>query len=774
MACAAGAVGIARGSWHDAERMVRSVLPSSALAALLSALPSTLPSTLPFVLAPAAPLAAQDARPQAGPRALQPIDMFRLEYFLHLQGLQPKGWLDADRLLVFTGQPGGPQHWYAVDVRSKKRSPLLPRQRVEQELVAAGAKPDALAALNDDDHWIWNADHTRCVLDVGLDLFVCGLDGAVHRLTETPEQAEEIVQWSPDGARVGFVRGNDLFVVPADGGKEIAITTGGGPERFFGKLDWVYQEEVFGRGDFRAYWWSPDGTRLAFFELDESPVQEFTLVSDTPARPEIEVVNYPKAGEPNPIVWLRTASVTGGESTKFDVARYPDEDRLIVRVQWAPDGKEVFFQVQDRAQTRLDMLAGDPATGQVRVVFREASDCWIEPGQDAWWLAGGAQFVWPSERDGYRHLYRYRRDGTLLGPLTKGEWQVEEVLAVDEAAGVIWFEGDKASPLQTHLFHVGIETGEVVQVTQGRGTHDVTLAPGFATFVSVWSSAEQPPVTRVYDRAGKELAVLAEPDPRVLAPFALTPPEFVQVPARDGYAMDAMLIKPRDFDPAKRYPVVQLTYAGPHTPRVQDEWGGRDLLWHHYLAQHGYVGFVCDNRSASGKGRTFAKACWRRLGSSELQDLEDAAKWIAAQGIADPQRIAIWGWSYGGYQTLYNLTHSTLWACGVAVNPVTDWRNYDTIYTERYLGTPQDNPEGYERSSVVAAAGNLHGELLLIAAAMDDNVHMQNSLQFLHAMQLAGKDCEFMVYPRVRHGIESLEQQLHLFGKFERFLKKHL
>jgi dipeptidyl-peptidase-4 len=219
---------------------------------------------------------------------------------------------------------------------------------------------------------------------------------------------------------------------------------------------------------------------------------------------------------------------------------------------------------------------------------------------------------------------------------------------------------------------------------------------------------------------------------------------------------------------------VQHTYSGPHTPRVRDRWGGRDFLWHQLLAQRGYVVFICDNRSASGKGRKYAKACWRNLGQSELHDLEDAVDWLAKKPYIDGERIAIWGWSYGGYQTLYNLTHSKKWAVGVAVNPVTDWRLYDTIYTERYGGLPSNNAEGYEKGSVNNAAKNLHGKLMLIAGAMDDNVHMQNSFQFLHALQQAQKDCDFMVYPRVRHGIGDLQQQVHLFTRFAKFLKENL
>ncbi len=737
--------------WHDAARMRRYFVVS-------------LSSWLPLFA-------------QSKPQALEPIDMFRLEFQMTLPAEEPHGWLDATHYLVFDpGQPAleGERSWYAVDARTGARQQLVAHDAVAGAFAHLKVPTDALAAIDDAAAWSWNGDHTRFVVNVAKDLFVGGRDGALRRLTDSPEVAEEIVQWSPDGTRVSFVRDHNVFVVPADGGAELAITTAGSADRFFGKLDWVYQEEVWGRGDFRACWWSPDSQQLAFLDLDEAPVKEFTIVAAEPARPAVEVVNYPKAGEPNPQVWLCIAPVAGGAVRRFDVSAYADDDRLIVRVTWAPDSKEVFFQVQNREQTFLDMLAGEVATGSVRKVFHEDSDCWVEPGPEPQWLADGAEFLWLSERSGYRHLYRYGRGGALRGAVTQGEWQVKKVAAVDEPHGVIWYLGDQASPLQTQLYTVPIAGGEPTQITKGRGTHDVTMAPDHAHFLSTWSSAESPPRTFVADAAGAEVRAVTTPALELLHPYGLKAPEFVQVPARDGAPLQAMLVKPRDFAADTRYPVVQFTYSGPHTPRVRDEWGSRDYLWHQLLAQHGFVVLVCDNRSANGLGRRWAKACWRNLGRTELQDLEDSVRWLDQQGIADPARVGIWGWSYGGYQTLFNLTHSRVWKCGVAVNPVTDWANYDTIYTERYLGTPQDNEKGYASSSVVAAAKNLRGDLMLIAAAMDDNVHMQNSLQFLQALQLARKDCDFMVYPGVRHGIETLPQQLHLFGRMLRFFAAKL
>ena len=711
--------------------------------------------------------------------ALEPIDLFRLDYLMVAGAEDPQAWLDAERYLVFDAGPRalpgqGTPTWSAVTARSGKRERYVDRRALGKALQEVLGSTDGLdAALGDAGAWTWNATHTQFVVNVQQDLFLGTREGTVRRLTATPKTVEEGVQVSPDGAWVSFVADYNLHLAPVAGGDVRALTKEGHSDLFFGRLDWVYQEELYGRGNFQGYWWSPDSKHLALLKLDESPVQEFVLVRESPARPAVEKTNYPKTGEPNPIVEIGAITIADGSVRWFDTTAYPATDRLVVRVTWAPDGKEVLFQVQNREQTWLDMLAGDPQAGTVRKLWREDSDCWVEAGPEPVWLAGGASFLWLSERDGFRHLYHIARDGKLLGRLTEGEWQVKKVVGTDEAKGVVYATTDRASPLQTHLEAVPLAGGEPRRITAGDGTHDVTMAPDHATFVTRWSNVKTPPCVFLRDLEDAELRVIARANTRLLRNYDLAEPHFVQVPTRDGFPMEAMVLKPRGFTEGVKYPVLQHTYSGPHAPRVRDEWGGRDFLWHQLLAQQGYVVFTCDNRSASGKGRKYAKACWRKLGQSELPDLEDAVDWLVQQGYADPARFAIWGWSYGGYQTLFNLTHSTKWKAGIAVNPVTDWRNYDTIYTERYGGLPKDQ-EGYEAGSCVAAAGNLTGSLLLLCASMDDNVHMQNSLQFLAALQQAGKDCDFMVYPGVRHGIEDLQQQLHLFARFRRFLREKL
>ena len=432
--------------------------------------------------------------------------------------------------------------------------------------------------------------------------------------------------------------------------------------------------------------------------------------------------------------------------------------------------------MQEREQTWLDLVRGDTVTGEVELVFHEESDAWVESKHEPFWLKDGGEFLWTSERTGAWQIHRFDRSGKELAPITQSPTVVDKILRVNEEAGTLDFEGSRVDGiLETHVYRAKLDGSGMTQVTREPGTHDVDMAPNGPLAIDKFSSIQEPRAMRVLDFDAENLITreIAASDKSLLAQHDSIMPEFYQVQTRDGFTMEAMVYKPTGFTEGTKYPVVQFTYSGPHAPMVRNRWTGRNHLWHGMMAHRGYVVFVCDNRSASGKGRDFAKAAWRNMGVSELQDLEDGVAWLKDQGWADPARIGLWGWSYGGYQTLYNMTHSETWSCGVAVNPVTDWSLYDTIYTERYMGLPQTNAEGYSRGSVLESAGNLHGKLLLVAATMDDNVHMQNSMQFVHALQMADKQFEFMPYPRVRHGINS-RQQMHLFEMMTRFFERNL
>ena len=728
------------------------------------------------VLAPFA--AAQDGSVSStDAKELRLEDMFgfsrRLAPFPRVQR-----WFDDRRLMVFAPTAAGAAFpsWILQPSDGGRRSLLIGPDDILpafERLAIGPTQEQIIEALSSPSAYLWTEDHRQFVVDVAGDLFRYHLaHDEVVRLTHGPS-AEVGADWAPDGRSVAFSRDYNLFVAAADGTSERPLTAGGYEDDWFGRLDWVYQEELYGRGNFKGFWWSPDSARLAFLRFDESSVREFTLVSDTPTRPIVERENYPKAGDPNPVVQLGVVPVGGGDAVWFDLSRYGTADLLIVRVTWHPDGKKVYFQVQEREQKWLELLAGDVATGDCELVLREESPTWVEAGPEPEWLDGGERFIWRSERDGFSHLYLYEQGGQLVRRLTEGLWEVDEYLGT--ANDQVFFVGDRGDVKQNHLFSVALDGGQAPRrLTKHQGWNGVAANASFDRFVVRFSSVRVPRRDFVVDVDGNETTVLVETAANELASYGLATPEFVQVSTRDGFVMEAMLIKPAGYVPGRRYPVVAHVYGGPHTPRVVDRWRDRDMIWHQIMAKKGYLIWICDNQSASGKGRISADACYRNMGTSELRDQEDGIDWLINEGYADPERIAIWGWSYGGYLTLTALLRSDKWAAGIAVNPVSDWSFYDTVYTERYMGMPQTNVEGYARNSLLTKAEGLSEPLLLVAATMDDNVHMQNSLSLMHALQKARKPFRFMAYPRVRHGIGDREKQLHLFQMMADFVDEHL
>jgi dipeptidyl-peptidase-4 len=598
-----------------------------------------------------------------------------------------------------------------------------------------------------------NPAETAVLINWSNDLFYYefGSDRVI-RLTSNPE--EEVGEdFSPDGRMIAFVRENNLYV--EDLGmqrRERALTRDGSAKILNGRLDWVYQEELYGRGNFGAYWWSPDSTRIAFLRIDESPVPEFTVVDHIPYHQTLEVTPYPKAGDPNPIVKLGVVNAAGGDIRWIDTFKYQPEDFLISRVTWTPDGEKVVYQAQNREQTFLDVNFADPRNGKSSNVIHETSKAWVAINEQPIWLKDGS-FIWASERNGWEHLYHYSADGKLLRQITDGKWEVRSIEGVDEANGYIYFTGTERSHIAADGYRVKLDRSGLTRLTQTAGSHRVDLSPANNYFIDVWSDVNTPSQVRLYDASGKLVRVIAENKVDALKQYKLGTTELLQVKTRDGFVMEAMMIKPPDFDARKKYPVMSFTYSGPHAPQVRNGWGSQTYMFHQLLAQKGYIIWVCDNRTASGKGMDATWPVYKNFGELELRDLEDGVTWLKSQPYVDDSRIGIWGWSYGGFMTSYALTHSQSFKMGIAGGTVADWRDYDSIYTERYMGTPQNNPEGYKKSSPITAAKNLHGKLLLIHGAIDDNVHMQNTIQFIYELQKAGKQFQLMLYPKSRHGV---------------------
>jgi dipeptidyl-peptidase-4 len=629
-----------------------------------------------------------------------------------------------------------------------------PKKKVTQENVTkvplggfGGGTPKWL----DDEHFVETKG--------GKQMKVAAVTGKAEPYTppEAPARpalsGSEVTTLSPDGKRAAFVRGGNLFVYDQAAKTERQLTRDGGDKITNGKADWVYYEELFHR-NYRALWWSPDSAHVAFLNLDDRKVAPYTLITPTTPVQAPEIATYPKTGKTNPSVKLGIA-VGGTDLIAWvDLSEFgPADELLISRVGWLPDSKQAYFYVQDRAQTWLDVCTVGHEGGKPRKLFRDTTKAWIEDLGPLTFLKDGS-FLVTSERSGFKHLYHYHPDGKLRQAVTQGEWDLRTLHHVDEGEGWVYFSGTRDSWLGSNLYRVRLDGRDLARLTRQAGTHTTSLSPGAQYFTDTWSSYDMPPQVALYRNDGTLVRVVRpSPGNKIKEQYELGKDELMQIPMPDGFVLPARVVLPPDYDANKRYPVWFMTYAGPHAPTLRDQWSGggmRDQM----LATMGFVVFRFDPRSASNMGAASAWTAYRQLGVQELKDIEAAITWLCKSYPAvDPKRIGMSGHSYGGFMTAYALTHSKLFAAGIAGSPVTRWENYDTIYTERYMSTPKDNPKGYEASSVVKAAKNLHGKLLIAHGMMDDNVHVQNAMELIHALQQADRDFEVMIYPHARHGL---------------------
>jgi dipeptidyl-peptidase-4 len=664
-------------------------------------------------------------------------------------------WLkDGVHYIVASKDRSASPRLLKVSALTGKSEPFYNAAKMEAALDAlSGIGKETAKRLANQTTYQMNPEETGVLINQANDLFYYefGSDHAV-RLTHNPE--EEVGEsFSPDGHMISFIRSNNLYVEDIASQREHALTRDGNPKLLNGRLDWVYQEELYGRGNFGAYWWSPDSERIAFLQIDEHPVPTFVVVDHIPYDQNVEDTPYPKAGDPNPIVKLGVVNAAGGDVRWVDTYKYPAEDRLIVRVGWFPDGKRVWYMAQNRIQTFIDLNSANPDDGKSTTMFRETTRAWIGINDEGLrWLKDGS-FLWLSDRSGWTHVYHYAADGRLIKQVTNGDWDVNSLDGIDEGKGTIYFSATEHSYIANHEYAIKLDGSGMTHVTMTEGNHRASFNSSASHFIDSRNDVNTPTQVGLYDANGKSVRVIDENKVDALRQYKLGKVEFMNVKTRDGFTMEAMMIKPPDFDPSKKYPVLSYTYSGPQAPQVRDAWGGPTFMWHQMLAQKGYIIWVCDNRTASSKGVQSAWPLYKNFGELELRDLEDGFAWLKSQPYVDGSRIGIWGWSYGGFMTSYALTHSQTFKIGIAGGTVSDWRNYDTIYTERYMDTPQNNPEGYWKSSPVHFAKDLHGKLLLIHGAIDDNVHMANSVQFLYELQKAGKQVQFMIYPKSRHGV---------------------
>ena len=612
---------------------------------------------------------------------------------------------------------------------------------------------------------------------------------AIYVLDGTHSTARKVIdmdgavvdpQLSPDGARVAYVHDAEIYVadvVEGGGGGTSQLTTGArGTGRTNGLAEFIAQEEM-GRGS--GFWWSPDGSRIAFAEVDETHIPVYRIVhqgSDATGANAQEDHRYPFAGAPNARVRLGVVSSDGGEPTWMDLGMDlgQDQDIYLARVHWLPDG-QLWAQIENRQQTVLDLVRFDPATGERRTVLRESSDVWINL-HDMFRPLDSGGFIWASERTGFSHLYLYDSGGALVRQLTDGDWVVDGIAGVDEDAGLVYFTGALDGPTERHLYVAPLAGGVPRRITREPGMHAVTLDHGFRQFVDVHSSTETPPAAtvRLLEDSSALRSVHAASDPRI-ADLALEGPELVTLLAGDGTTLHGAIYRPPDEFGAGPYPTIVSVYGGPHAQMVHNHWSMTGAMRAQYLRRRGFLVFVLDNRGSARRGLAFEGAIKHRLGSLEVRDQVDGVRWLVGQGLAIPERVGVYGWSYGGYMTLMCLARAPeVFKAGVAGAPTTHWDGYDTHYTERYMGTPQSNPDGYADSSVGAHVKHIKGKLLVLHGLIDENVHFRHTARLINALIAHRIRYELMLFPDERHMPRKMEDRVYMEERIAEFFETNL
>jgi dipeptidyl-peptidase-4 len=613
----------------------------------------------------------------------------------------------------------------------------------------------------------WSSAGDQLLAVANGDLFLWSeKDGKVEQLTATRD-AERDPKLSPDGTRVSFRRDNDLYVLTISSKEVTRLTHDGSDTVLNAKPDWVYPEELdLGT----AHWWSPDSQSISYLQFSVAREHIYPHGDHLPVQAVSEPQRYPKAGTPNADVRVGVVRAGGGATRWMDYGEV--RDALIARVHWTPDSRRVVVHRLNRVQNDLKLLAADASTGESSLLIRETDPHWINLTDDFRILNDG-RILRTSERSGFRHVYLHDSDGRERKQLTAGEWEVTDVSCVDEKTGTLWFVSSEKSPLERHLYTVSLDGGARKVLSRGEGTHSATMSPACDAYLGSYSNLENPSRSALYRADGSEIAVWREADRKPLEEFDILKTELHTFKAVDGTILYGRLIKPSNFDATKKYPVIVQVYGGPHAQSVRNAWMG-GVSWDQALAHRGFLVWQMDNRGSWGRGHAFETPLFRRMGRAEVEDQKEGVRYLVSLGFADPARVGINGWSYGGYMALQCLLHAPdVFKAGIAGAAVSDWRNYDTIYTERYMGLPQENEEGYRLSSLVHHAANLKGKLLLVHNMQDDNVLFGNALQMMNALQQANKPFETLIYPQKSHGVMG-KARTHMNHRMTEFFEKNL
>ncbi|MEM1121503.1 MAG: S9 family peptidase [Bacteroidota bacterium] len=633
------------------------------------------------------------------------------------------------------------------------------------------------------DSYTFNADETKILLETAKEriyrrsskanFYVW--DKGQEMLTELFEDGKQsYATFSPQSDKVAFVVDNNLYVKDLTNGQTTQITQDGQNNAIInGGADWVYEEEF---GFAKAFHWSPDGGKIAFMRFDESAVKEFTMTKFKGGLyPEYETFKYPKVGEKNAKVSVHIYDLKNGKTTKVETGA--ETDIYIPRIKWTQDPNQLCVFRMNRHQNDLELLLADAQTGKTNLLLKETNKYYIDIDNDLTFLEDGKHFIWTSEQDGFNHIYLYNMKGKLEKQLTKGKYDVSRFFGVNQRTKQVYYRSSETSPLEENVYTVNLKGKNKKRLTKGKGAHTAQFSSTFDYFVNSHSTINSPLSYVVRDNEGKAIRTIEENADlaKMKEAYGVNPIEFFQFETSEKVSLNGWMLKPTNFDPNRQYPVFMTLYGGPGSQTVKDSWKGLNYWWYQILAQQGYIVACVDNRGTGARGEEFKKMTYLQLGKYETIDQIEAAKYLGSLPYADASRIGIFGWSYGGFMSsLCLLKGNDVFKAAIAVAPVTSWRWYDSIYTERYMRTEAENPEGYKENSPVYFADQLKGQYLLIHGGGDDNVHYQQSAEMMNALIKANKQFDTYTYHNRNHGIYGGNTRLHLYHKMTNFLNEKL
>jgi len=587
------------------------------------------------------------------------------------------------------------------------------------------------------------------------------------------EGKQRLAQFSPDASKVAFVRENNLFIKDLTGDSETQVTTDGERNKIInGATDWVYEEEfAFDKG----FQWNASGTKIAYYRFNEEAVPEFSMDVFSELYPSQHRFKYPKAGEANATVEIFIYDLALNNTIEANIET--ETEFYIPRIKWTKDENVLSVQRMNRHQNNLDFILVNANDGSAKTIFTETDEAYIDVTDNLTFLNDGKHFVWTSEKSGYNHIYLYNLKGKQVRKITKGDYDITDFYGLDENTNTVYFASAERSPLHRDVYSVQLNGKNKTILTNKVGTNSATFSSNYKYFINQHSDANTPYYFSLFDAKGNEVRSLKDNISlnTTLSEYALSQKEFFNFETSEGVNLNGWMMKPHNFDPTKEYPVFMYLYGGPGSQQVTDSWGGSNFLWYQMLTQQGFIVACIDNRGTGARGTAFKKCTYQQLGKLETQDQIEANRYLAGLPYVDGKRIGIFGWSYGGYMSsLCLLKGAEYFKMAIAVAPVTNWRYYDTIYTERYMRTPQENASGYDDNSPINHVEKLKGEYLLIHGSADDNVHYQNTMEMANALVNANKQFDLFIYPNKNHGIYGGYTRLHLFTKMTNFIKQNL